>query len=352
MSLNLVILAAVVLVAGEPGRRDGRFDAESVAFFEKKVRPLLVNNCNNCHSASTNAKGGLRVDDRNGLIQGGNRGPAVVPGDPENSLLIQAVLHLDADLKMPPKKRLAAEEVAVLTKWITDGAAWTEVNAAAVTSRPTVIRHSSPAGSTGPAAATEIHPAPQCARRIMARDRTSTGLSWRSFEDMPGWKPVRDADKLTLIRRATFDLAGLPPISPEEVDAFLRDQSSGAFEQVVDRLLASPAFGERWGAHWLDVARYESTGSSKVTPLHAWRYRDYVIDAFTRDKPFDTFIREQIAGDLFMSSSPGQRDEQVIATGFLGTWRRAMKPAVPSDSSWTTSMNRSTRSVDRSWRRP
>jgi hypothetical protein len=315
MSLNTVILAVVVLVAGEPGRNDRRTGAESIAFFEKKVRPLLVNNCNNCHSANTNAKGGLRVDDRNGLIQGGNRGPAIVPGDPENSLLIQAVLQNDEDLKMPPKKRLAAEDVAILAKWIKDGAAWTEVDAAAVASRPSALYDK----------LRREHWAWQ--RLKVTRPPSVHDASWpRSDVDRfvlakleeSGLKPVRDADKLTLIRRATFDLAGLPP-SPEEVDAFLSDLSSGAFEQVVDRLLASRAFGERWGRHWLDVARYgESTGSSRNVPFpHAWRYRDYVINAFTRDKPFDTFIREQIAGDLLASSSPGQRDEQVIATGFL-----------------------------------
>jgi Planctomycete cytochrome C len=138
MSLKPVLLSAlaVVSIAAAPGRPDRHFDAESVEYFEKKVRPLLVNNCNICHSAETNSKGGLRVDDRNGLIQGGNRGPAVVPGDPENSILIQAVLQSEDDLKMPPKKRLSAEEIAVLTKWVKDGAAWTEVDASVVSGNP------------------------------------------------------------------------------------------------------------------------------------------------------------------------------------------------------------------------
>ena len=133
-----------------------------------------------------------------------------------------------------------------------------------------------------------------------------------------GLSPVRDADKLALIRRVTFDLTGLPP-TPEEIEAFVADRSPDAFERVVDRLLASPAYGERWGRHWLDVARYgESTGSSRNLPLpHAWRYRDYVIDAFNRDKPYDQFIREQIAGDLLPSGSERERVEHLIATGFL-----------------------------------
>ncbi len=136
MFLNLVLLGAVAVGLGSagPGLPERRFDAQSVELFEKKVRPLLVNNCNNCHSASTNSKGGLRVDDRNGLLQGGNRGPAVVPGDPANSLLIQAVIQTDDELKMPPKKRLSANEIAVLTQWVKDGAAWPEVDAGALLS--------------------------------------------------------------------------------------------------------------------------------------------------------------------------------------------------------------------------
>jgi hypothetical protein len=317
MSLYRLLLApvAIALIAAAPGRPDRRFDAESVEYFEKKVRPLLVNNCNICHSADTNSKGGLRVDDRNGLIQGGNRGPAVVPGDPENSILIQAVLQTEDDLKMPPKKRLAAEEIALLTKWIKDGAAWTEVDAAVVSRNPN-SRYDKlkkehwawqPLKETKPPAVRDA-----CWPRSVIDQFVLAKL------ENAGLNPVRDADKLALIRRVTFDLTGIPP-TPEEIDAFLADNSSEAFEQVVDRLLASPAFGERWGRHWLDVARYgESTGSSRNLPMpHAWRYRDYVIEAFTRDKPFNTFIQEQIAGDLLPASSQRQRDEQRIATGFL-----------------------------------
>jgi hypothetical protein len=317
MSLKPILLSslAIVSIAAAPGRPERHFDAESVEYFEKNVRPLLVNNCNNCHSATTNSKGGLRVDDRNGLLQGGNRGPAVVPGDPENSILIQAVLQTEDDLKMPPKKRLSAEEVAVLTKWVKDGAAWTEVDAAVVT------------GNVNPKydKLRKEHWAWQPlkeAKPPVVRDafwpRSSIDRFVLAKLESAGLNPVRDADKLALIRRVTFDLAGLPP-TPEEIDAFLADNSSGAFELVVDRLLASPAYGQRWGRHWLDVARYgESTGSSRNLPMpHAWRYRDYVIEAFTRDKPYNAFIQEQIAGDLLPATSQSARDEQRIATGFL-----------------------------------
>jgi hypothetical protein len=317
MFLNRLSLAllSVALCAAAPGRPERHFDGKAIEFFEKKVRPLLVNNCDSCHSASTNSKGGLRVDDRNGLLTGGSRGPAVVPGDPENSLLIQAVLHADPELKMPPKKHLSADEIAILTRWVKDGAAWPEVDATAARSRPNPkydkLRNEHWAWQPLKSARPPIVRDPSWPRcdidRFVLAELEKSGL-----------KPVPDADRLALIRRVTFDLTGLPP-TPEEIDAFTGDTSLEAFAKVVDRLLASPAYGERWGRHWLDVARYgESTGASRNLPFpHAWRYRDYVIAAFTHDKPFDTFIREQIAGDLLPASSLAQRDEQRIATGFL-----------------------------------
>jgi Protein of unknown function (DUF1553)/Protein of unknown function (DUF1549)/Planctomycete cytochrome C len=311
----LVVPLAVVLVAAGPGHPNRRFDPEAVAYFEKKVRPLLVNNCNSCHSATTNSKGGLRVDDRNGLIQGGGRGPAVIPGDPENSILIQAVVQAEDDLKMPPKKRLTAEEIAVLTKWIKDGAAWTEVDATVVSGNP-MSRYEKlrkehwawqPLKKTVPPAVGDVSwPRSEIDRFVLARLENA------------GLKPVRDADRRTLIRRVTFDLTGLPP-TPAEIDAFLADGSPQALDQVVDRLLAGSGFGQQWARHWLDVARYgESTGSSRNLPMpHAWRYRDYVIDAFAHDKAYNLFIQEQIAGDLLPAGAERERDEKQIATGFL-----------------------------------
>jgi Protein of unknown function (DUF1553)/Protein of unknown function (DUF1549)/Planctomycete cytochrome C len=316
MSLNPVFLAAVVLVAAEPARPDRRFDAKAVEFFEKKVRPVLVSNCYTCHSANTNAKGGLRVDDRNGLIQGGNGGSAVVPGHPENSLLIKAVAQSDQDLKMPPQKRLSAQQVADLAQWIKDGAGWPEVGQAAPASYMPSTKYErlrkehwswQPLKETRPPVVHDVSWARADIDRFILAKLEEKGL-----------KPARDADQRTLIRRVTFDLAGLP-LTIEEISAFLDDRSEAAFEKVVDRLLASPAFGERWGRHWLDVARYgESTGPSRNVPYpHAWRYRDYVVDAFTRDKPYDQFIVEQIAGDLLPSNSPKERAERLVATGFL-----------------------------------
>ncbi|HVR87428.1 MAG TPA: PSD1 and planctomycete cytochrome C domain-containing protein, partial [Planctomycetota bacterium] len=288
-------------------------DAALVEFFEKKVRPVLVKNCYTCHSANTNAKGGLRVDDRGGLLRGGSSGPAVVPGNPEKSLLIQAVSHTGDVSTMPPKKPLTAEETADLTRWIKDGAAWpkTEIAVTKPNAKYDKLRQQHWAwqplhASAIPPVKNESWPRSDIDRFILAK------------LEKEALAPVADADKSTLLRRVTYDLTGLQP-TPEAMAAFLQDPSPDAFEKIVDRLLASPAYGERWGRHWLDVARYgESTGSGRNVPYpHAWRYRDYVIDAFNNDKPYDQFIREQIAGDLLPAASERERDEHVIATGFL-----------------------------------
>ncbi|SIO27855.1 Planctomycete cytochrome C [Singulisphaera sp. GP187] len=306
------LAATTVAAAGPPAPHP---TAEALEFFEKRVRPILVNQCYTCHSANTNSKGGLRVDDRNGLIQGGGSGPAVVPGDPENSLLIQAVNHAEDAPKMPPKKRLSPEEVADLTQWVKDGAAWPEAKLAAAVGKPNAKYDK----------LRETHWAWQPVAKVAAPN--VQGASWVRDDldrfilarlEQEGLKPVGDADPQTLLRRLTFDLTGLPP-TPEEIVAFVNDDSHDALDKLVDRLLASPAFGERWGRHWLDVARYgESTGSSRNIPYpHAWRYRDYVINAINKDKPFDQFIREQVAGDLLPAGSPEEKDEHLIATGFL-----------------------------------
>jgi hypothetical protein len=309
-----LICAAPLVVSGQTAARD---EAALVEFFERKVRPVLVNNCYNCHSANTNAKGGLRVDDRNGLIHGGTRGPAVVPGHPEKSLLIQAIRHTHKTVKMPPDKELAAGEIANLTQWIKDGAAWPKVELAfdLAKNKAKYDKLRKQHWAWQPLLAAKP-PAVEGEGAAWVRGDIDRFILAKLHQK--GLKPVQDADKLTLLRRVTFDLTGLPP-TPAQIDAFVKDDSPAALEKVVDRLLASPAFGERWGRHWLDVARYgESTGSARNLPYpHAWRYRDYVIDAFNLDKPYDQFIREQIAGDLLLAKSPAQRQEQMVATGFL-----------------------------------
>jgi cytochrome c553 len=315
VSPRRVVAIACILLVPASAAASGQPAAARLEFFEKKVRPVLVGNCYNCHSANTNAHGGLRVDDRNGLLQGGRRGPAVVPGQPDKSLLLQAVRHTHPQVKMPPKKHLSEEQIADLAQWIKDGAAWPGVHVPTSIASPSArydrLRREHWAWQP-------LRPAPVPAVKNAAWPQSDVDRLVLAGLEARGLTPVRDADRTALLRRVRFDLTGLPP-TPEDIEAFVSDTSPDALARVVDRLLASPAFGERFGRHWLDVARYgESTGSARNVPYpHAWRYRDYVIQAFNRDKPYDQFVREQIAGDLLPARSPEERDEHAIATGFL-----------------------------------
>ena len=318
MSRSRWLVFAILILGGVGPSRARSEDIDktaAIAFFETKIRPLLVDNCYTCHSANTNSRGELRVDDINGLLNGGASGPAVVPGDPGKSLLITAVSHAEKSLKMPPKKKLSDEQIADLTRWIQEGAAWPAVEAVKTIgkSNEKYDKLRKEHWAWQPLKTPEV-PKPQDAS--WARDDIDRFILAKLEEK--GLKPVRDADKETFIRRVTFDLTGMPP-TVEEIDAFRNDDAPDAPAKLVDRLLASPAYGERWARHWLDVARYgESTGSSRNLPFpHAWRYRDYVIDSFTNDKPFDRFILEQVAGDLLPSKSVEEADTNKIATGFL-----------------------------------
>jgi hypothetical protein len=283
----------------------------SEAFFELRVRPTLAGTCFPCHGGKKTSAG-LRVDSRSGLLKGGDSGPAVVPGDPAGSLLIRAVRQTDDDLKMPPDRRLPDQVVADLAAWVEAGAGW-----------PSGVDRSGAFRSQRhwafePVRAVEPPPDPSGWAEHPV-DRFVAGR-WRA----EGLTPVGQADRRTLIRRLTFDLTGLPP-TPEETAAFLADDRPDACERLVDRLLASPAYGERWGRHWLDVARYADTaGDNADYPVpELARYRDYVIDAFNADKPFDAFVREQVAGDLLAADGPPERyAERVLATGFLALSRR------------------------------
>ncbi|HWE04777.1 MAG TPA: PSD1 and planctomycete cytochrome C domain-containing protein [Tepidisphaeraceae bacterium] len=296
-------------------------DAGGVDFFEKHVRPVLVQQCYKCHAAtSEKLKANLSLDSRQGLLQGGDTGPAVVPGHPEKSLLIEAVKYTNDDMQMPPKNRLPASAVADLVKWVQMGAPWPQ-EAVAVNAKP-----AGPAGATANYdrlrhehwAWQPLHDSPTPGVKDAAWPRNDIDRYVLAKLEAKDLTPVADADKRTLIRRVTLDLTGLPP-TPEDVESFAVDSSPDAYARRVDRLIASHAFGERWARHWLDVARYaESTGSSRNVPYNnAWRYRDYVIDAFNQDKPYDRFISEQIAGDLMPARTPAEHNEHLIATGFL-----------------------------------
>jgi hypothetical protein len=297
-----------------PAAVDGPITKEDLSFFESKIRPVLIENCYKCHSASAEKiKGGLVLDTREGVRKGGDTGAAVVPGNLDESLLIQAVRYQDEDFRMPPKARLDDQAIADLERWVKVGAPDPRDGKAPTASKGIDVEEGrkfwafQPSRkSVPPRVNDETWPRSEIDRFLLAR------------LEAKGLKPVGDADKHALIRRVYFDLHGLPP-SPEEVEAFVNDPSPVALETVIDRLLAAPEFGERWGRHWLDVARYAESSGKQVNfnYPHAWRYRDYVIAAFNADKPFNQFIKEQVAGDLLPASDPVQAAEQTIATGFL-----------------------------------
>jgi hypothetical protein len=296
--------------------------AEHIEFFEKRIRPLLVENCYECHSTEAKKiKGGLLLDSRAGVMKGGDTGPAIVPGSPEASLLIQAVQHIDADLSMPPKKKLSPEQIANLIEWVQMGAPdpRAENTVASVQSKSTIDWNKARQfWSFRPLASAPVPNVKQ--KKWPANDIDRFILARLEKEKL---KPTADAEKRVLIRRATYDLIGLPP-TPEEIDAFVADQSPNAFAKVVDRLLSSPHYGERWGRHWLDVVRYADTaGDNSDFPIpQMYRYRNWVIAALNRDMPYDEFVRAQLAGDLLPAKSTEEKHEKIIATGYIANARR------------------------------
>ncbi len=300
--------------------------ADSGEFFEMRVRPVLAKNCYGCHTSTH--MGGLQLDSRENALKGGNSGAAIVPGHADQSLLIQAITQRHEKFKMPPGGKLKPEEIADIESWINNGAPWPEGKAKPPAPPQYVITPAQRAFWAFQPVRTPAIPKGTAKSPI---DRfVLTAL------DRQNLKPVRPAARNDLIRRATFGLTGLPP-TPEEVSAFLADKSPDAFAKVVDRLLSSPRYGERWGRYWLDVARYsdDRLNSTQDEPYaNAWRYRDWVIQAFNDDLPYDQFVKAQIAGDLmpaedrrkfepglgFYALSPEFQDDRVDATtrGFLG----------------------------------
>src|SRR5262245_10926045 len=271
-------------------------DRSAADHFESKVRPLLAEHCTRCHGPDKQ-RGGLRLDSARALAKGGESGPVVVPGQPDESRLVEAVRYA-GDLKMPPKGKLSEADLTALVAWVRDGAVWPEAVGTAkpaATDRRALVTDEDRAfwafrpvrDPVPPAVRDESWPASPLDRFILA------GL------EAAGLRPAPQADRRTLIRRLTFDLTGLPP-TPEEVAAFLADDRPDAYARLADRLLASPAYGERWGRHWLDLARYaDSNGMDEnVAYANAWRYRDYVVTSFNADTPYDRFLRDQVAGDL------------------------------------------------------
>lgn len=292
--ITLVTASCLVLTGGAARAGDA-------TLFERRVAPILSERCAACHNPDKRG-GGLDVTNRASLLKGGKNGPAVVPGKPDKSLLLDMVTGDEPD--MPRKaKPLTAEQRADLRKWVEAGAVW-----------PDAVKVTAGLWSLRPVA----RPKPPQVKNPEWVATPIDAFILRRLED-EGLKPVPRADKRTLIRRATFDLHGLPP-TPEEVEAFLKDDAPNAYEKLIDRLLASPRYGERWGRHWLDLAGYADTHGFELDypRPHAWRYRDWVIKALNDDVPYDRFLREQIAGDVLSPDDPSA----VIPTGFLaaGPW--------------------------------
>jgi hypothetical protein len=340
VSVPALALALTVAWGWPPQRvRAGDVDPEAIKYFEAKVRPILAENCFKCHGPAKQ-KGGLRLDSRAGVLEGGENGPAVVPGRRDESLLVEAI-HYEG-LEMPPGGKLDQEKLAILTRWVEMGAPWPATEA------------TPSAGAGAGAGASAAGPKPritdedrrfwsfQPIRRSPVPARGDDRWSRNPIDrfllarlDAEGLSPAPEADRLTLIRRATFDLTGLPP-SPEAVDAFVADASPEAYEHLIDRLLASPRYGERWARHWLDLVRYAESDGYRADAYRpeTWRYRDYVIRAFNDDMPYDRFVTEQLAGDEL---APGDPD-LMVATSFLrlGTYEHNQRDVLEQ---WRTILN-------------
>ncbi|QEH35169.1 Planctomycete cytochrome C [Aquisphaera giovannonii] len=333
MAIAAVFAAIGISPDGMAGEAAG---PEQVRYFETEIRPLLATSCMGCHGAGKQ-KGGLRLDSKAAIVAGGDSGPAVVPGRPGESLLVEAVNYASDDLKMPPNGQLNEAQRAALSRWIAMGMPWPEADSRAA-SAPTTVPAKRP--------------------RITDEDRAFWSFQPLRRPDVPavddgGWgrnpidrflfaglkaaglSPAPEADRRVLIRRLSFDLRGLPP-TPEEVEAFVADPADDAYEALVGRMLASPRYGERWGRHWLDLVRYAESDGYRADDYRpeAWRYRDYVIKAFNEDRPYDRFILEQLAGDEIDPDDPELR----IAVGFLrlGTYEHNQRD-VPGQ--WATILN-------------
>jgi len=302
-------IAFLGIVAAEPA-------PDEIAFFESKIRPLLSEHCYKCHSAQAEkVKGGLLLDTREGWMAGGDSGDVIELGQPDHSLLLKTVRYEDPDLQMPPKYKLADEEVELLEEWITMGAPDPRSGVVAAKSSGVDLEKGRQHWAFKPVAnpaVPEVNdaswPRNDIDRFVLARIETA------------GLDPVADADRFSLLRRVTLDLTGLPP-TEKEIGAFVNDPAKDdeALAKVVDRLLAAPAFGERWGRHWLDIARYaDSVGKTRNIPFpYAWRYRNHVIDSFNAGQPYDRFLAEQIAGDLLPVEASASKEDQLVATGLL-----------------------------------
>jgi len=282
-------------------------------FFETKIRPLLAEHCYRCHGPDEH-ESDLRLDSYQAMMEGGAAGVSIVPNAPDESLLLTALKYIDDDLQMPPDKKLSDEQIGDFRKWIEMGAPHPDADGK--TPRPTQTVDIAAGKQFWAFQPRQIVPLPNAGDTAWAQTPIDRFILAKLAEN--SLEPAPLTDRRTLIRRATFDLIGLPPTT-EEIDAFLADDSPEAFSHVVDRLLSSARYGERWGRHWLDVVRYADSNGLDENIAHgnAWRYRDYVIAALNSDKPYDTFVMEQLAGDQLSAADEAIRHEHLIATGYL-----------------------------------
>lgn len=311
---RVVVVIALMLASGASviSAKDEPEQDRGIEFFEAKIRPVLIKHCYECHAADAKSiRGGLLLDTRAGTLTGGDSGSSIVPGKPEESLLLDSLRF--ESFEMPPAGKLAPEIIADFETWIKMGAPDPRKGESKVVKQTIDLEQGKQFWSFQPV---KRQPIPQVTDADWSQ--TSIDRFIRARQEQQKITPVSIADRTTLVRRLYFDLTGLPP-TPAQVDQFLNDKKPDAVGRLVDGLLASPHFGERWGRYWLDVARYsQSTGGGRSLLYDsAWRYRNYVIDAFNQDKPFDQFIKEQIAGDTLKSKDYLQQQEQLIATAFL-----------------------------------
>lgn len=289
---------------------------DAIRFFESKVRPLLADHCYKCHGPDKQ-KGHLRVDSRTALIQGGDLGPAIIPGDAEKSLVIKAIRHADPDFKMPPSSKLTREQIDDVARWISMGAPWPGSEKDVKTVKKTEMEVTEKDRQHWAFQPIKRPAIPKVKNDAWVANPIDAFIAAKLEAKALAPNPL--ATKTELIRRLTYNITGLPP-TPKEAEEFVKNPSPQAYEELVAKLLASPRYGEKWARHWLDVVRYAETNSyERDNPKpHVWRYRDYVIRSLNDDKPYDAFLREQLAGDEM--PSPGA--DQLIATGFyrLGVW--------------------------------
>ncbi|MCA9248462.1 MAG: PSD1 domain-containing protein [Planctomycetales bacterium] len=307
------LLTAVLLLALPWFARAASGDeAAGTEFFERKIRPLLAEHCYKCHGEQEQ-EGELRLDQLRDLLTPSSDRHVIAPGKPASSLLITAVRYVDADLQMPPDGKLSDEQIADLTRWVEIGAPHPEATAAP---QPSAGAAQESAGDHWAFQPLQRPARPRVANSTWVQTPVDEYVLARL--ESAGLSPAAEAERRDWIRRATFDLTGLPP-TPDDVAVFLADHSPEAYLHVVDRLLESPQYGERWGRHWLDVARYADSNGLDENVAHgnAWRYRDWVIAALNDDLPYDQFLQQQIAGDLLPASDPQQRNAHLVATGFL-----------------------------------